>query len=98
MNKKERTRMQIQKSFDNSKDGKLYIIPTPIGNMEDMTFRAIKTLKTVDMIAAEDTRHTKKLLNHFDINTLMVSYHQHNEKARTEELMSEMIKGKNIAL
>lgn len=90
--------MQIQKSFENVKDGKLYIVPTPIGNMEDMTFRAIKTLNEVDVIAAEDTRHTKKLLNHFDISTRMISYHQHNEKGRTEELIKELMKGVNIAL
>ena len=90
--------MQIQKSFENSNTGKLYVVPTPIGNMEDMTFRAIKILKTVDIIAAEDTRHTKKLLNHFDVNTPMISYHQHNENTRTEELMTDILQGKNIAL
>ena len=90
--------MQIQKSFENIEDGKLYIVPTPIGNLEDMTFRAIKILQTVDMIAAEDTRHTKRLLNHFDVNTPMISYHQHNENARTEELMTDILKGKSIAL
>ncbi|NES64795.1 MAG: rRNA (cytidine-2'-O-)-methyltransferase, partial [Okeania sp. SIO2D1] len=57
--------------------GTLYIVGTPIGNLEDITFRAIKTLQTVDLIAAEDTRHTSKLLQHFDIQTPQLSYHQH---------------------
>ena len=59
--------------------GTLYVCPTPIGNLEDITFRVINTLKDVDMIAAEDTRHTLKLLNHFDIHKPMTSYHEHNK-------------------
>ena len=64
--------------------GKLYLCATPIGNLEDITFRTLETLKAVDLIAAEDTRHSIKLLNHFDIKTKMTSYHEYNrvEKAR----------------
>ena len=67
--------------------GVLYIVGTPIGNMEDMSFRAVRILKSVDLIAAEDTRNTIKLLNHFEIHTKMVSYHKYNEKAAAAELV-----------
>ena len=78
--------------------GKLYLCATPIGNLEDITFRVVRTLKEVDLIAAEDTRNSIKLLNHFEIKTPMTSYHEYNkiEKART--LIAEMQSGKNIAL
>ncbi|EUJ28833.1 tetrapyrrole methylase [Listeria floridensis FSL S10-1187] len=91
--------MQIQKSFQN-KDGigTLYLVPTPIGNLEDMTFRAIRILKEVDLIAAEDTRNTIKLLNHFEIQSKMVSYHQYSEQSREKELVEDLKKGQNIAL
>lgn len=77
--------------------GVLYIVGTPIGNMEDMSFRAIRILKSVDLIAAEDTRNTIKLLNHFEIHTKMMSYHQYNEKAATKELLDRLIDGATIA-
>ena len=80
------------------KKGHLYIVATPIGNLEDITLRAINTLKNVDIIAAEDTRHTLKLLNHFEISKPLISYHRHNEDTKTEILIKELITGKDIAL
>lgn len=79
-------------------NGKIYLVATPIGNLQDMTFRAIQTLKEVDLIAAEDTRHTVQLLNYFEISKPMISYHRHNEEIKTEELIHEVIAGKNIAI
>ncbi len=76
----------------------LYIVGTPIGNLEDTTFRAVQTLQKVDLIAAEDTRHTGKLLQHFQIQTPQLSYHQHNEQSRIPELIEELNQGKTIAL
>lgn len=78
--------------------GILYIVATPIGNLEDITIRAIRILKEVDLIAAEDTRHTLKLLNHLEIAKPMISYHRHNEEIRCDNLVEELKKGKNIAL
>lgn len=78
--------------------GILYLVGTPIGNLEDMTLRGIRILKEVDLIAAEDTRHTKKLLQHFQITTPQISYHQHNQGFRTEELIAKLQTGINIAL
>ena len=78
--------------------GKLYVVGTPIGNLEDMTLRAIRTLKEVDLIACEDTRRTLKLLNTYKIQTRMVSYHQHNEMTRAPELVIQMEEGSSIAL
>lgn len=80
------------------KKGHLYIVATPIGNLEDITLRAINILKNADIIAAEDTRHTLKLLNHFEISKPLISYHRHNEDTKTEVLLKELINGKNIAL
>ena len=78
---------------------KLYVVPTPIGNLSDMTERAIETLNNCDLILAEDTRHTQKLLNHFNIKTKMISYHKFNEKQRSEEIIRRMIdEGINVAL
>ena len=82
----------------NMKVGTLYIVGTPIGNLEDMTFRAIKTLSEVDLIAAEDTRVTKNLLSHFKIPTETISYHRHSNKKREDEIISLLVDGKNIAL
>ena len=77
---------------------KLYIVPTPIGNLEDMTFRAIRVLKEVDLILAEDTRTSGKLLKHFEISTHMHSHHMHNEHKTVENLIKRMQAGENIAL
>jgi 16S rRNA (cytidine1402-2'-O)-methyltransferase len=78
--------------------GILYLVGTPIGNLEDMTFRAIATLKQVDLIAAEDTRHTGKLLHHFGIDTPQTSYHEHNAHRRVPELVEKLLQGMAIAL
>ena len=78
--------------------GKLYLCATPIGNLEDITFRVVRTLKEVDLIGAEDTRNSIKLLNHFDIDTPMQSYHEFNKYDKAKELVEMMKEGKNIAL
>ena len=78
--------------------GKLYLVATPIGNLEDITFRAINTLKSVDLIAAEDTRHTLKLLNHFQISKPLISYHRHNEEVKSDILITKLQEGQNIAV
>jgi 16S rRNA (cytidine1402-2'-O)-methyltransferase len=78
--------------------GTLFIVGTPLGNLEDMTLRAIRTLREVDLVAAEDTRRTAKLLAHLQIQKSIVSYYQHNEQVRTEELVAQLASGKNIAL
>ncbi len=77
---------------------KLYIVPTPIGNLDDMTFRAIKVLKEVDLILAEDTRTSGKLLKHFDISTPMQSHHMHNEHRTVDGIVRKLKNGENIAL
>ena len=76
----------------------LYLVGTPIGNLGDMTMRGIQTLKDVDLIAAEDTRHTGKLLHHFQIDTKQISYHEHNEQQRIPALIEQLQSGKSIAL
>lgn len=78
--------------------GVLYIVATPIGNLEDITLRAIRTLKEADIIAAEDTRHTQKLLNKYDIHTPLTSYHDHNKEEKAPVLVARMLEGKNVAL
>ena len=78
--------------------GILYIVATPIGNLEDITFRAIRTLKEVDIIAAEDTRQTLKLLNYYEISKPLISYHRHNEEIRSDLLIEKLEEGKNIAV
>jgi len=76
----------------------LYLIPTPIGNLEDITLRALRILKDVDLIACEDTRHTRRLLDHFGISKPTISYHEHNEQVRAQELVQRMLDGKSIAI
>jgi 16S rRNA (cytidine1402-2'-O)-methyltransferase len=78
--------------------GTLFLVATPIGNLQDMTFRAVETLKTVDLVACEDTRHTRKLLTHFGIKNKLVSYHEHNENQRIEEFAALLEQGKSIAV
>jgi 16S rRNA (cytidine1402-2'-O)-methyltransferase len=78
--------------------GTLYLVATPIGNLEDMTHRAVRVLGEVDVIACEDTRHTKKLLNHYGITTKTISYHEHNERERAAELLERLKSGRDIAV
>ena len=78
--------------------GKLYLCATPIGNLEDMTYRVVRTLQEVDLIAAEDTRNSIKLLNHFDIKTPMTSYHEFNKVDKAKYLVEKLKEGVNIAL
>ncbi|MCF0143258.1 MAG: 16S rRNA (cytidine(1402)-2'-O)-methyltransferase [Parasporobacterium sp.] len=78
--------------------GTLYLCATPIGNLEDITFRVLDTLKKVDIVAAEDTRHTLKLLNHYDIKAKLTSYHEHNKYEKAQVLVEELLAGKDIAL
>ena len=81
-----------------NEDGVLYVVATPIGNLEDITFRAIKVLESVDCIAAEDTRHTLKLLNHFNISKPLISYYRHNEDDKSDFLIQKLLNGESIAL
>lgn len=78
--------------------GTLFLVATPIGNLQDISFRAVETLKTVDLIACEDTRHTRKLLTHFGIKNKLVSYHEHNEEERAGEFLNLLEQGKSIAV
>jgi 16S rRNA (cytidine1402-2'-O)-methyltransferase len=87
-----------QKSFQNEEQGCLYLVPTPIGNLEDMTFRAINIMKNVDVIAAEDTRNSKKLCHYFEIDTPIVSYHEHNKEVSGAKLIERMVQGEKVAL
>lgn len=89
--------MQSQKSFKSAAAGCLYLVPTPIGNLADMTYRGVETLKKVDLIASEDTRNTQKLLNHFEIKVPQKSLHEHNFKERIPELLAMLREGKAIA-
>jgi len=79
-------------------NGKLYLVPTPIGNLKDITLRALETLKEADFIAAEDTRQTLKLLNHFEIKKSLISYHKFNEQIKSDKIIELLMEGKNIAL
>ena len=78
--------------------GTLYLVATPIGNLDDITLRAIKVLQNVDIIAAEDTRHSLKLLNHLNISKPLISYHRHNEEIKSDLLINNLLEGKNIAI
>ena len=78
--------------------GTLYLVSTPIGNLEDITHRAVRLLGEVELIACEDTRHTKKLLNHYGINTRTISYHEHNERERAAELLRLIESGSDVAI
>lgn len=78
--------------------GTLFVCATPIGNMKDITLRVLETLKEVDLIAAEDTRTTQKILNHYNIHTSCTSYHRHNEQGKSDFLIAELLEGKNVAL
>lgn len=78
--------------------GKLYLVATPIGNLDDITFRAINILKEADIIAAEDTRHSLKLLNHYGISKHLISYHRHNEDVKTDLLIKKLLEGNDIAI
>ena len=90
--------IKVQKSFQVQQYGRLYLVATPIGHLDDMTYRAINTLKEVDLIAAEDTRNTRKLLTHFEIKTKCVSYHEHNKEASGPELIRILLEGKSVAV
>lgn len=76
----------------------LYLVPTPIGNLEDITYRAVRVLREADLIACEDTRRTRQLLAHYSVSTPLVSYHEHNERARTRELLERLRRGETVAL
>ncbi|MDO4624066.1 MAG: 16S rRNA (cytidine(1402)-2'-O)-methyltransferase [Enterococcus hirae] len=90
--------MLNQKSFKGHHEtGSLYLVPTPIGNLEDMTYRSVRILQEVDLIASEDTRNTQKLLNHFEIHTPQKSLHEHNYKERIPQLIAELMSGRSIA-
>ncbi|AVK64484.1 16S rRNA (cytidine(1402)-2'-O)-methyltransferase [Lactobacillus sp. CBA3606] len=90
--------METQQSFaDHAAVGTLYLVPTPIGNLQDMTYRAVTTLKAVDLIAAEDTRNTQKLLNHFEIETKQISFHEHNTQERIPQLIAKLQAGVDLA-
>ncbi len=78
--------------------GTLYVVATPIGNLEDISYRAVRILQEVAQIAAEDTRHSRKLLNHYGIDTSLISYHEHNEKSRSPQLIAKLQAGESLAL
>lgn len=90
---------RVQRSFEaQAGHGTLYLVATPIGNLEDMTFRAVRVLREADLIAAEDTRQTRKLLTHYEIATRVVSYHEHNKAASGPELVRLLLEGRSVAL
>src|SRR5208283_5872255 len=90
--------MDALEDSTNGSKGRLFVVGTPIGNLEDITLRAIRILKEVDLIACEDTRRTQELLNHYQIRTPTISYHEHNEMTRAPELVIKLTEGNNIAL
>ncbi|WP_416148104.1 16S rRNA (cytidine(1402)-2'-O)-methyltransferase [Salipaludibacillus sp. HK11] len=93
--------MKEQRSFPKQNEeavGALYLVPTPIGNLQDMTFRAVDILKQADVIAAEDTRHSKKLCHVFEVDTPLISYHEHNKREREQELVNRVASGETVAL
>lgn len=90
--------MNVQRSFSTEGTGVLYLVATPIGNLDDMTVRCLETLRSVDVIACEDTRQTRKLLNHFQVDKRTVSYHEHNKEASGNGLLQWLAEGKRIAL
>lgn len=90
--------IHVQRSFEATDKGTLFVVPTPIGNLEDMTYRAVRTLQEVSAIAAEDTRNTQKLLAHFDIHTPLFSYHEHSAKSREQECIDRLKRGEDVAL
>src|SRR5699024_2175632 len=90
--------MFIQKSYKETDEGVLYLIPTPIGNLEDMTYRAVRMLSEVNVIAAEYTRHSQKLLSHFDIHTPLISYHEHSKQSRIDLLIKRLKEGEDVGL
>ncbi len=81
-----------------SPTGTLYVVATPIGNLGDITLRALETLQQVDLIAAEDTRHTRRLLQHYNIDTPLISFHQHSGQGRVEQIIQRLLKGESVAL
>jgi len=83
---------------NDAKIGVLYLVATPIGNLDDITYRAVKVLSSVDLIAAEDTRKTKVLLDHYGIHKPMISYYSYNERTRTPQIISQILEGKSVAL
>jgi len=85
-------------TIQNVRPGTLYVVSTPIGNLEDVTLRALKILKDVDLIAAENTRQTRVFCGHYDIKTRLISYHQHNQRPRGRELIERLKNGSDIAL
>ncbi|MBL3716793.1 16S rRNA (cytidine(1402)-2'-O)-methyltransferase [Lactococcus garvieae] len=90
--------INIQRSFKGEKEaGKLYLVPTPIGNMQDMTLRALETLRSVDVVASEDTRNTQKLLNHFEIKVAQESFHEHNSFEKIPKILDFLLSGKSVA-
>lgn len=89
--------MLKQKSFEPTTEGQLYLVPTPIGNLEDMSIRCLNALKEATVIASEDTRNTQKLLNHFEIATPQISFHEHNYKERIPQLVQRLMAGEMIA-
>ncbi len=90
--------MPSNPDHEKDKEAKLYIVSTPIGNLADITLRALETLRKVDLIAAEDTRHTRKLLSYYDIHVRLVSYHEHNARQRGGELLDKIASGQSVAL